>query len=196
VVAGNEWNTIKVGDGNDSIAVGNGGSAIVTGNGDDLLTLGDGNNYVSVGNGTDLIILGNGNDTVDLGNGSDTVVVNASAGNQADVGQATIVTQPLGTSELLFANANSDQLWFQRSDNDLIVGVIGTSFQLDVSNWFNATSNQVQSIVAADGKTLVDSQVQALVSAMASFNPPAAGATALPDSYQSQLDPVIAANWH
>ena len=43
--------------------------------------------------------------------------------------------------------------------------------------------------------TLLDSQVQNLVSAMASFSPPAMGQTTLPQNYADALNPVIAANW-
>ncbi|MBC7610827.1 MAG: hypothetical protein H7228_14855, partial [Polaromonas sp.] len=48
----------------------------------------------------------------------------------------------------------------------------------------------------SDGKTLLDSQVQNLVQAMASFSPPAAGQGSLPQNYANSLNPVIAANWH
>ena len=49
--------------------------------------------------------------------------------------------------------------------------------------------------MTADGKMLLDSQVDALVSAMASFAPPPAGQITLPADYQAALNPVIAANW-
>ena len=45
------------------------------------------------------------------------------------------------------------------------------------------------------GHTLLDSQVDNLVSAMASFLPPSSGQTTLPQSYQDALGSVIAANW-
>jgi hypothetical protein len=47
----------------------------------------------------------------------------------------------------------------------------------------------------ANGTRLPDSQVQNLVDAMAAFSPPAAGETTLPAGYQTNLSPVIAANW-
>jgi ubiquitin len=46
-----------------------------------------------------------------------------------------------------------------------------------------------------DGKTLLDSQVQNLVSAMAGFAPPPVGQTSLTTAQQTTLAPVIAANW-
>ena len=46
-----------------------------------------------------------------------------------------------------------------------------------------------------DGMTLLDSQVQNLVSAMAGFSPPALGQTVLLVGVASALEPVFAANW-
>ena len=48
----------------------------------------------------------------------------------------------------------------------------------------------------ADGKTLLDSQVNSLVQAMSAFAPPPAGQSTLAADYQTALNPVIAANWH
>jgi hypothetical protein len=42
---------------------------------------------------------------------------------------------------------------------------------------------------------LLNTQVDALVSAMASFAPPAAGQTTLSADHQAVLNTVIAANW-
>jgi hypothetical protein len=53
----------------------------------------------------------------------------------------------------------------------------------------------VEQFKTSDGKTLLDSQVQNLVSAMAAFAPPSAGTVNLSAAYASQLAPVIAANW-
>jgi YD repeat-containing protein len=103
-----------------------------------------------------------------------------------------------GTSELQFAAANSNQLWFQQSGNDLIVSVIGTSTAVDVSGWYASASNRVQTIAAADGLSLASSQVQNLVQAMAAFDLPGAGETtfsSLPQNEQDALQPVLAANW-
>ena len=47
----------------------------------------------------------------------------------------------------------------------------------------------------ADGRVLLNSAVDNLVNAMASFAPPAAGQTTLPVNYQSSLSSIIAANW-
>ncbi|PAU52032.1 calcium-binding protein, partial [Pseudomonas indica] len=47
----------------------------------------------------------------------------------------------------------------------------------------------------ADGKTLLESQVQSLVDAMAAFGVPAGGESNLSADQRAQLEVVIAANW-
>ncbi|MBK7052860.1 MAG: hypothetical protein IPH54_20465 [Rhodoferax sp.] len=47
----------------------------------------------------------------------------------------------------------------------------------------------------SNGKTLLDSQVNNLVNAMAAFSPPSAGQTTLSAAYATALNPVIVANW-
>ena len=59
----------------------------------------------------------------------------------------------------------------------------------------SGSANHVEQFKTSDGKTLLDSQVQNLVSAMAAFAPPAAGQTTLPANYATALAPVLAANW-
>ena len=53
----------------------------------------------------------------------------------------------------------------------------------------------VEQFKTSDGRTLLDSKGQDLVSAMAAFAPPALGQTTLPSSYQTTLLPIIAADW-
>jgi hypothetical protein len=198
VTAGNGNNSITAGDGSDSISVGSGTNTIEIGNGNDTISLGDGTDVLTLGSGDDAITLGDGNDTVTLG-GDDALTINVAAGDSTNTASALISSGSSVSSqsnELIFAAANSDQLWFSRSNNDLLISVIGTSSQIDIAGWFDGNSPAVQSFAAADGKLLTSDDVNALVEAMASFSPPAAGSTALPASYQNQLESVIAANWH
>ena len=64
-----------------------------------------------------------------------------------------------------------------------------------VNNWYLGSQHRVEQFKTSDGKTLLDSQVQNLVSAMAGFAPPAAGQTTLNSARAAALAPVIAANW-
>ena len=88
----------------------------------------------------------------------------------------------------------NDQLWFTHAGNDLVVSVIGSTDKVTVKGWYTSSNSHVEGITAS-GKRLSDSNVDALVSAMSAFSPPAAGQTTLPNSYQAALNPVIAANW-
>ena len=80
--------------------------------------------------------------------------------------------------------------------NNLEVSVIGTTDKFTISNWYLGNQYHVEQFKTSGGATLLDSQVQNLVSAMAGFAPPAAGQTSLPANYANTLQPVIAANWH
>jgi hypothetical protein len=49
--------------------------------------------------------------------------------------------------------------------------------------------------MTSDGKTLLDSNVQTLVNAMAAFTAPEQGQTTLPADYATQLTQVMSVNW-
>ncbi|MDZ7855404.1 calcium-binding protein [Sphaerotilus sp.] len=125
-----------------------------------------------------------GNDTYVMGRGSnaDTIVdTDASAGN-------------LDTLRFT-AGIASDQLWFRALGNDLEVSIIGTSDKATVKDWYLGSQHHLEQFTTADGKVLLDSAVDNLVTAMASFSPPAVGQTSLSSTYQASLATVIAANW-
>jgi hypothetical protein len=75
------------------------------------------------------------------------------------------------------------------------VSIIGTTDKFTLSNWYLGNQYRVEQFKTSDGKTLLDSQVQNLVQAMASFAPPPVGQTTLTTAQQTALTPVIAANW-
>jgi hypothetical protein len=104
----------------------------------------------------------------------------------------------LGNTDVLAiaAGIDSSQIWFRHIGNNLEMSVIGSSDKTTVKDWYLGTANHVEQFKTSDGaKTLLDSNVQNLVNAMASFAPPAAGQSTLPQNYQTALAPVIAANW-
>lgn len=158
--------------------LGNAGANSLTGAG--------GNDRLDGMAGADTMTGGVGNDTYVLGRGygADTIVENdATAGN-------TDVAQFLGSIA-------TNQLWFRRvsGTNNLEVSIIGTSDKLTMKDWYLGNAYHIEQFKTADGKTLLDSQVQTLVNAMAAFAPPSAGQTSLPENYQASLASVIAANW-
>ena len=167
--------------------------SIYSGGGSDKLTGNSLDNQLLAYAGNDTLSGGLGNDGLQGGVGNDTYLFQRGAG--AD--NITEADATAGNSDLLWfdTNVTSSQLWFQHSGNNLVVSVIGTSDKVTLNNWYTGTANQVETIKASDGKTLINSKVEALVSAMSAFAIPTAGTTTLPTSYQTSLNPVLAANW-
>jgi|GEM_PF-1822643 len=170
--------------GNASIdGAGNAGANTLLGNAAaNTLRGGAGDDILNGGAGDDVLIGGTGSDRYILipGGGSDRIVETASL--EGDVDVATII-------------AAADQLWFRQLGDDLEVSVIGKTEQFLIENWYAGEEHRIEQFQAS-GKTLLDTQVDNLVSAMAAFAPPSSGQTTLPPAYQTALAPVIAANWH
>lgn len=151
----------------------------------DTLDGGAGADTLNSGAGNDTLVGGTGNDTyiMNRGYGIDTMVENDATAGNTDIAQ-------------FLAGVSADQIWFQHVGNNLEASIIGTTDKLVISDWYLGSEHQVEQFKTTDGaKTLLDSNVQNLVNAMASFAPPAAGQTTLPTNYQTSLAPVIAANW-
>ena len=141
-------------------------------------------NVLAGGAGNDILVGGLGGDTYLMGRGQGADRIQE---NDATVGNTDVLQ--FGT------DVAADQLWFRQQGNDLEVSIIGTADKAVVENWYLGSSYHLEQFKTSDGKTLLDSKVQDLVSAMASFTPPAVGQTTLPSNYQTSLLPVIAADW-
>jgi len=155
------------------------------GRGNDQITGSQGGDVIVGGAGADYLAGGLGNDTYVLGrgDGTDTVAENDSTAGNMDAAH-------------FLSGISTDQLWFRKASNNLEVSVIGTSDKLIIKDWYLGDACRVEEFKTTDGDmTLLSSQVENLVSAMASFAPPAAGQTTLPTNYQDALAGVIAANW-
>lgn len=182
------------------------GSASLNGTGNDLanvITGTDGGGRLSglAGNDTlkggdlgDLLIGGTGNDRLEGGLGGDGYEFGRGDGQDMIVESDATA----GVLDTLHFDAGIDasQLWWRKTGNNLEVSVIGSTDKVTISNWYLGSARHVEVFELANGQQLLDTQVQALVQAMASFAPPAAGQTSLPSNYQSSLQPVIAASWH
>ncbi|MBI5568598.1 MAG: hypothetical protein HY914_01500 [Desulfomonile tiedjei] len=207
--AGND--TLMAYDGNDTLTGGSGNDTLYAFGENNTLSGGDGNDFLYCAGGTNLLDGGAGNDTLDSGSGSDTLTggtgndsLTGGLGNDTYVfgrgdGKDEITDRdrtPGNTDTLaLGPTISADQVWLSRSGYDLQVSIIGTSDQTTISNWYRGSAFQVEQFKTSDGKALLNTQVDLLVSAMAAFAPPAAGQTTLPLDYQDKLNPVIAANW-
>ena len=181
---GNLGDSLYGEDGNDTLSGLAGNDALYGGNGNDTLHGGDGDDTLTGGVGSDALNGGLGNDTYlfSLGHGSDTLIE-----NDAMVGNTDVA--------LFGAGIASNQLWFRHVGNHLEVSIIGTSDKVTIQDWYSGESRHIEQFKTADNKLLLDTQVETLVQAMAAFAPPSAGQTTLPQNYQDQLAPVLAANW-
>ncbi|KAF1056128.1 MAG: Bifunctional hemolysin/adenylate cyclase [Pseudomonas delhiensis] len=199
------------GDGNDVLDGGEGNDSLDGGYGDDTLLGGLGSDTLDGSEGNDLLLGGEGDDTLYGGTGNDTLIGGAgndylNGGDGSDTyrfeqgfGQDTISnydTGPASIDQVVFGEGiSADQLWFSRSGQDLNISVIGSMDQVTLSSWYSADSYHLDQFVSADGKTLLEGQVQNLVNAMASFGVPAGGESNLTPEQHQQLEVVVAANW-
>ncbi len=193
--------TLRGGLGNDKLSGRAGDDVLYGDEGNDTLSGDEGHDVLFGGDGNDILRGGNGNDILEGGAGNDTL--SGEAGNDTylfgkDNGQDIIseYDSTSGNTDILkLQDVASDQLWLTKSGNNLDISVIGTTDKVTIQNWYSGNAYHVEQFKTADGKTLLDSQVVNLVSAMASMTPPAAGQTTLPQNYQEQLSTVLAANW-
>ncbi|MCP1445056.1 hypothetical protein J3D54_004188 [Pseudomonas sp. GGS8] len=96
---------------------------------------------------------------------------------------------------------SADQLWFRKNGLDLEVSIIGTADKVTIAKWSSEgvgsleKAPHIEQFRTADGKVLLENQIDQLVGAMAAFAPPAAGQLSLPQNYKEALSTVIASNW-
>ena len=156
--------------------------ATVGTSGADTITGWDGKDVIDGGAGNDTLNGGAGDDTYLFGKGSGNDVINHydSSGNDLVV---------------FGADLSENQIWLRRTGNDLTVTLFETNEKVTVQNWYSGSAYRIDSFDLGNGKHLLDTQVDALVNAMAAFAPPAAGQSTLPADYQAALNPVIAASW-
>lgn len=196
-------------DGDDTLLGGAGADGLFGGNDNDYLDGGADNDYVSGDAGDDILIGGAGNDTLlgDIGSdnltgglGNDTLqggagtdTYNFSVGDGQDV-ITDYDTDANNSDTALLAGADSDDLWFARSGNHLIVSRIGTADQVTIQNWYSSAAYQVESIETDTG-TLASTAVNQLVTAMAQFNVSVGVGQVVPQNVWDQLQPTLAEVW-
>jgi Ca2+-binding RTX toxin-like protein len=127
-----------------------------------------------------------GNDTyqVDRGEGQDTIVENDGT---------------VGNSDLLLygATINPLDLVLSQQANHLRIAIHGSTDRVTIQNWFSQPGTaQVETIEAGNGQTLLSSQVDQLIQAMASFSQQS-GLTwdQAIDQQPQQVQAVLAASW-
>lgn len=182
--------TLNGGDRDDRLSGGDGSDLLYGRSGNDVLQGGAGDDSLKGAAGDDILQGGAGSDWLDGGEGNDRYLIGL------DDGVDTITQYDGGGNDTLefAAGIGHDQLWFSRDGNDLAILIEGGCTTVSIDDWFVSTPHSVDTIVAGDGCSIVESRIQALVEAMAAFSPTAPGQSTplpVPDAVAS----VIAANW-
>jgi Ca2+-binding RTX toxin-like protein len=180
------------GEGNDTLIGGAGDDTLLGGTGDDALygdypsDPGTGNDQLTGGQGNDVLIGGVGNDTyrINRDEGQDTLQeADATSGN---------------TDTLLYGmTINPLDLVLSRQANDRRLTIHGGTESVTIQNWYTSPgTNQVETIQAGNGQTLLNTQVDQLVQAMATFTQQ----TGLSwdqaiDQQPAQVQSILAASW-
>lgn len=175
--------TINAGSGADIVSGGAGNDTIDAGAGDDVMTGGAGDDTLNGSAGNDVIMGGTGDDRIDGGDGEDLLV--------GDLGDDTIVASA-GADQIRFGygdgndvyigneahadtdffvfedNIRTENIWFERIDNSLIMRLHGADDTFTFENWYwgNDHHGHVRGFIA-DGKFMEASKVDGLTDAMA-----------------------------
>jgi hypothetical protein len=144
------------------------------------------------GAGNDILVGGAGNDTLIGGSGNDMYLFNRGGG------QDLVVDSGGSADTMAFsAGVNPFDLLLSRQANDLRIAVYGSSDQVTIQNWYGGTDNQVETIQAGNGQTLLSTQVDQMIQAMAQFSANNNGMTWDQGIAQKpeEVQTVLAANW-
>lgn len=145
------------------------------------------------GNGSDNTLAGNtaGNTLTGLG-GNDTYLYSRGSGQDTVIDNA-------GTADklLLGTTINPLDLVLSRQANDLRLAIHGSTDQVTIQNWYGGATNQTETIQAGNGQALLNTQVEQLIQAMATFSQQT-GLTwdQAIDQRPQDVQTVLAANWH
>jgi Ca2+-binding RTX toxin-like protein len=187
VLIGNSGdNTLSGGSGNDQADGGAGNDALMGGSGNDIMSGGDGIDTLDGGSGDDQLLGGAGSDTLTGGSGADQFTggtgndtMTGGSGNDRYTfvrgdGQDTIIdTDPFPGNQdraIFGATINPLDLVLTRQVNDLRLAIHGSTDQVIIQNWYGGATNQIETIQAGNGMALLNTQVDQLIQAMASFS--------------------------
>ena len=225
VLRGNSSDNILMGrGGNDSLLGGDGDDVLYGGSGNDRLYGQSGIDTADYGDATGGVLVdlqltttqntvsagmdrltgienlnGSNYDDQLTGNSSDNVLTGRGGHDVYQIGTASghdTVDDSSGNDTVTFSGIDHGQLWFWQESNNLNITVAGTDNQVTIQNWYGDTANQVEAIVSLDeSSVLLNTQVDQLVSAMASYSVPSGAGNVIPQATKDALQPVLAANW-
>lgn len=150
--------------------------------GDNLMTGNVGNNLLTGAAGNDTLDGKAGNDTLNGGAGADIYLFGIGYG--ADVIVDSDATAGVKDVVKFGAGIAQADIRFTQSGNSLVATIKSTSESLTIQDWYLSANNRVEEFRFVDGTVLTNVQAQALVGAMAAFNPVGAGIAMVDDSGQ------------
>jgi Ca2+-binding RTX toxin-like protein len=170
--------------------------------GDDYLLGTFGNDSLSGGAGNDRLDAGAGNDTLDGGAGNDTLAGGSGAdvycfgaGDGVDTVMEDDTTPGVNDAVQFVGTVTRQDVQFLQDGNDLDLLINGTADKLVIQDWYLGSAHHVEEFRFTDGSVLMDSQVQGLVSAMASFSAASGtSAGASPDGQAQRANQVLTAS--
>jgi len=162
---------------------GNGSANILIGN--------SGVNVLSGAGGADTLRGGSGNDTLNGGSGDDTFLFGRGDGQD-------LVQDNSGTADKLLYDAgiNPLDLVISRQANNLRLSIHGSTDHVTIQNWYTSSANRTETIQAGNGQTMLSTQVDQLIQAMAGFTQQT-GLTwdQAIDQRPQDVQTVLAASW-
>ncbi|KXU39395.1 hypothetical protein AXE65_08805 [Ventosimonas gracilis] len=193
--ANNKGETLHGWNGNDSMQGGKGDDILDAGNGSNTVYGGDGNDTIKTGNYSfdNILAGGKGNDWLYGCYNADTYIFNSGDGQD-------IIVEAYGYNNAIdivqFGNGiNPNNLWLERSGYDLTVSINKTDDRITIKDWYYGSDRRIEQFHLANGKMLLESQVQNLVDAMAAFTASSSAEGDFIPAQKQQLDMVIAASW-
>ena len=131
---------------------------------------------------------GTGNDILYGGAGDDTYIFRGGDGRD------TIHNIGGGSDLLSFADIDPAGLWFGKSGNNLLIGLVGGQDRVTVNNWYSG-GNYMIDIIEAGDFALLENQVNQMVQAMAGFGAPGAADGGWTEEQREALNPIITGYW-
>ena len=155
---------VDAGEGNDVISLNGLGGVVEGGDGDDLIKIGEGLSGLTSGLLTSL----------DGGKGNDTYSFNIDTLQLSHFFQYAWINNngDLDTTDtLLFGGqVSASDISFQRFDDDLEVGILGTNRHFILQDWYVNAFERIDEFKISNGSSLQQSQVDNLVTAWDNFN--------------------------
>lgn len=181
------------GPGHDELDGGAGRDQLMGGSGADVLLGGSGADRLHGEDGNDVLDGGRGDDLLDGGCGSDVYLFGAGDG------QDTVVSTECRRGDrdrvLLRQGVHREHIWFRRDGDDLQLILLGSNDSITMRDWYADASQRIDRFELSTGRSLAADKVDALVAAMASFDPQADSPALLSPELVAVLRPLIAQSW-